>query len=142
MLADTLFIAHGHIRTTLDLDIVVDFAEAKGLVKALSQLEYRPQVPVPLSELGDSSKRHEWITLKEAQVFTVVKDHPQHAECDIFLEEPFNFDDAYADALLQAVPNLQPIHVVDFNRLIAMKKKASRPKDLADISALEEFHRG
>ena len=78
--------------------------------------------------------------MQEAQVFTVVKDKPQHAECDIFLEQPFDFEHAYADSLLQEVPDLEPIHVVDFHRLISMKRKASRPKDLADIAALEEFH--
>ena len=71
----------------------------------------------------------------------MVKDLPQHAECDIFLEDPFAFEEAYDEALMQDIPGIEPIHVVDYDRLILMKKHAARPKDLADISALEAFHR-
>ena len=47
-------IAHGHIRTTLDLDIVVDFTKAEVLFEHWADIAH---VSRALSDLGDALKR-------------------------------------------------------------------------------------
>ena len=64
---------------------------------------------------------------------------PEHpaTEIDLFAEEPFDFDAAYADAVkLEVSPGL-PATFVDLDRLISMKSQAGRPQDLQDIAQLK-----
>ena len=72
-------IAHGHVRLTKNVDLIVDL-ETSNLhraIAALSGLGYRPVVPVPFEDFADADKREEWIRDKNALVFMVFSDeHP------------------------------------------------------------------
>lgn len=80
--------------------------------------------------------RRSWIEDKELTVFALWSpDHPA-TEIDLFVEEPFPFGEAYARAV-QADLGTSTVTVASVSDLIALKRRAGRPKDLADISALE-----
>ena len=56
-------IAHGYVRLTQDLDLVLDL-EPSSLNRALQALEslgYRPRVPVALSDFGNPELGKDWI---------------------------------------------------------------------------------
>ena len=56
-------IAHGYVRLTTDLDIVLDL-HRDNVLKAVSSLEemgFKPRVPVAISEFADDSKRSSWM---------------------------------------------------------------------------------
>ena len=90
-------VAHGYVRFTADIDLIVDFepANVARAVTALEGLGYRPRAPVPFGEFVDAQKRAEWVRDKNLTVFSLYS--PQHAltEVDLFIEPPLDFDTAY-----------------------------------------------
>lgn len=133
-------VLHGYLRTTLDLDLVLQL-ERDNLdraLKALSDLGFQPQAPVPLSSFADPQIRETWLREKNMKVFSLWHpDHPGFA-VDLFLEEPFNFEAVYRRALRVPLQTVQAT-VVSRDDLVAMKQAAGRARDLDDIAALSEL---
>jgi hypothetical protein len=131
-------VLHGSPRFTADLDLVIALEDqnVRAALAALEGLGYRPRAPVPAQQFADPDIRRSWIEDKGLTVFSLWSpDHPA-TEIDIFVEEPFAFDDAYARAV-QADLGTSMVTVASIADLIILKRRAGRPKDLADISALE-----
>jgi len=131
-------VLHGHLRTTADLDLVVQLDSANVLraVRALASLGYRPRAPVPAEQLADASARASWIREKGLAVFSLWSSRFPGLEVDLFVSEPFNFDEAYARALSVLLDNVT-VTVVSLEDLLTLKQQAARPIDLADVEALE-----
>jgi hypothetical protein len=55
---------------------------------------------------------------------------------DVFVHEPFNFNAEYAAALRSDLGDGLTIPIVRLEALLAMKREAGRPQDIADIAAL------
>ena len=85
-------VAHGHLRFTADLDLILDLDEdnARRALSALSGLGYRPRAPVALEEFANPKTRSRWIREKGLTVFSLCS--PQHSttEIDLFVESPFD----------------------------------------------------
>lgn len=64
-------------------------------------------------------------------------EHPA-TEIDLFVEEPFEFADAFARAARAALGETV-VTVANTGDLIELKQRAGRPKDLEDIAALERI---
>jgi hypothetical protein len=127
----------GHVRATVDLDVVVDLEPSAALraVNALTSLGFRPRVPVESSDLADAQKRRGWVEDKHMRVLSF--HHPDHAarEVDVFVAYPMDFDELVDSAVPTAVgTNVVPVAAV--RHLIAMKRDAGRLQDLADVEAL------
>lgn len=133
-------VLHGYLRTTLDLDLVLQL-ERDNLdraLKALGDLGFQPQAPVPLRAFADPQIRETWLREKNMQVFSLWHpDHPGFA-VDLFLEEPFDFEAVYRRALRVPLQSVQAT-VVSRDDLVAMKQAAGRARDLDDIAALSEL---
>lgn len=133
-------VLHGYLRTTLDLDLVLQL-ERDNLelaLKALAGLGFQPQAPVPLSAFADPQVRESWLREKNMTVFSLWHpDHPGFA-VDLFIQEPFDFDAAYDRAVRVSLQEIQAT-VVSREDLVAMKRAASRTRDLEDIAALDEL---
>jgi len=131
-------VLHGSPRFTADLDLVVALEDenVRAALAALEGLGYRPRAPVPAQQFADPETRRSWIEDKGLTVFSLWSPEHPATEIDIFVEEPFPFDDAYARAV-QADLGTSTVTVASVADLIALKRRAGRPKDLADISALE-----
>ena len=67
-------------------------------------------------------------------------EHPA-TEIDLFVEEPFNFAEAFARAA-RADLGGTVVTVASIDDLIELKKRADRPKDREDIAALEGLRGG
>jgi hypothetical protein len=136
-------VLHGHLRTTADLDLVVslDPENARRAVQALEELGYSPRAPVPAAGFAEPATRTAWIRDKGLTVFSLWSPQAPSLEVDLFVDEPFDFDDAYGRAL--RVP-LQSTHatVIARDDLIAMKRALGRPLDQEDAIALEELGEG
>ena len=135
-------IAHGYIRTTVDIDLVLD-PDASNLTNAvtvLTGLDYRPRVPVSMESFVDADERKRWQDEKDMVVFTVIKGGGSGAsEVDLFLEPPFDFAAAYSEAFWQDLPGGGRVPFVDLMRLIDMKQDAGRAKDLTDLDILRKL---
>jgi hypothetical protein len=122
--------AHGYIRSTLDLDIVVRprALNLSRLAEALADLEAEPRHARSRMNLADPH----W--LKRAAVVPLVT---RAGQLDVLNVESTGrrYDDLRAGALVIELRGLE-VAVVGLRDLIRMKKAAGRPQDLADIEAL------
>lgn len=140
MVGGVAVVLHGYLRTTLDLDLVLQL-ERDNLdraLKALGDLGFQPQAPVPLRAFADPQIRETWLREKNMKVFSLWHpDHPGFA-VDLFLEEPFDFDAVYRRALRVPLQSVEAT-VVSREDLVAMKQAAGRARDLDDIAALSDL---
>jgi predicted nucleotidyltransferase len=130
-------VLHGYLRVTADLDLVVQLERGNvdRAVRALSELGWRPRAPVAARSFADPDVRRSWIESKGMTVFSLWSPEAPALEVDIFVDEPFDFDETYDRSV---VVELDTTHarVVGVDDLIALKQKAGRHQDLADIEAL------
>jgi hypothetical protein len=131
-------VLHGHLRLTVDLDLVVDPApdEARRAVRVLTALGLKPVVPVDPLLFAEPSKREEWIRDRNMLVFTLRDPGDPRRTVDLFLREPIPFEELFAAAARMGLGR-STVRVASRAHLIRMKRLAGRPKDLLDIEALE-----
>jgi predicted nucleotidyltransferase len=132
-------VLHGYLRTTLDLDLVLQL-DPDNLERALGAFDglgFVPQAPVPLRSFADPRNRETWARERNMTVFSLWQpDHPGFA-VDLFVQEPFDFEAVYGQAM--KVP-LQGVEATVISRadLVIMKRAAGRARDLEDIAALSQ----
>lgn len=132
--------AHGYLRFTADVDVVLDLdpenlRKGMGVFRALG---YRPRAPVPIEDFADAAKRRAWVEEKNLKVFSLYSPEHRATEVDVFVEAPFDFAAAYPDALVESVAEGVAARFVDYRRLVELKKRAGRPRDLDDLARLRE----
>jgi hypothetical protein len=134
-------VAHGFVRLTADIDLVLDPdpAALKRAIAALTTLGYRPRAPVDFAEFADPEKRREWARDKGLTVFSVFSPGHRATEVDLFLETPFDFERAYARAARFQLADGIEGTFVGLEDLIAMKRAAARPQDLDDVEGLRSL---
>lgn len=106
--------AHGYGRLTFDLDLVVQLQPTNVLraLKALGSLGYTPLAPVSAADFADPAKRDAWIREKNAVVFQLHSERHRETRIDLFVAEPFDFEEEYQHAKTgELLPGL-PAHFV------------------------------
>lgn len=130
--------AHGHLRFTKDLDLVVELVP-ENIVRAfaaLGSLGYKPTVPITSTQFANAELRASWIRDKGMQVLQFWCDAHIETPIDVFVTEPFPFEGEYQNALIKPLHGTRPVRFVSLPTLIRMKESAGRPQDLDDIAAL------
>lgn len=135
-------VVHGYVRFTDDIDLVVqlDSENVRRAMNVLQGLGYRPLVPVDAAEFADAAKRERWRTEKNMKVFQLTNSERPDTRVDLFVYEPFDFDDAYRRAPRELIFGSRA-PIVPLAELLDMKRAAGRPKDLGDIGELEVLKR-
>lgn len=131
-------VAHGYVRYTADVDIVLQL-ERENILRAMNALEaigYQPLVPMKAIDFADESLRRSWIEEKNMRVFQMRKMDDSGTNLDVFVEEPFPFADEYARAAWNEVAGVG-VPFVSYEQLLQLKRAAGRPQDLVDIDQLE-----
>jgi hypothetical protein len=135
-------IAHGYVRLTKDLDLVLDLS-SEALPRALKVLEslaYRPIIPVPLFDFANPELRQDWTENRNMKVFNLISDRYPDVSIDIFPKEPFGFKKEFAAAAWKDVaPNVRA-RVVSVSGLIKLKMEANRDCDRDDIDKLRKLY--
>jgi hypothetical protein len=108
---------------------------ARDAMRALEGLGFQPIAPVPAAMFADASARRTWVEDKGMTVFGLWSDRFPGLEVDLFASEPLDFDAAYARAVRVQLSSTFAT-VVGLEDLVALKKAAGRPIDVADIEAL------
>ncbi|MCP5139885.1 MAG: hypothetical protein H6979_08510 [Chromatiales bacterium] len=131
--------AHGYLRFTKDVDLVVqlDPANVQLALGALATLGYRPAIPVAAEQFADPAQREAWARDKGMQVFQLWSDQHRETPIDIFVNEPFAFDPEYGAALVKPLRADLPVRFVSIATLIRMKQLADRPQDRLDVEHLK-----
>src|SRR6185295_1661053 len=123
-------VLHGFLRATADLDLVLDLdpENLETAVDLLDRLGFRPRAPVPLRAFAEDAERKRWLAEKNLQVFSLWNSRMPGFEVDLFVEPPFDFAEAYARATWAPL-GAENVPVVAIDDLIAMKRRAGRPRD-------------
>jgi len=131
-------VAHGYVRFTADIDLILDLAAANvsQAIAALGGLGYRPRAPVSLDEFAEPAKRAQWVLERNMTVFSLFSvEHPA-TELDLFVEPPLDFETAYRSAVRMEVAPGVTATFVGLADLLGLKQRAGRAQDLLDIEKL------
>lgn len=133
-------VLHGHLRATIDLDLVLDLEpeNTARAIAALSAQGFRPVVPVAAMEFQDPAARARWAREKSMVVFSLWAEADPTFKLDLFVEEPFDFATVWNRAVAVDVGGVV-VRVVALADLVAMKERVGRPQDLADVAALRRL---
>jgi len=131
-------IAHGYGRVTRDIDLVIQLQPdaINRAFKALETLGYYPRVPISAAQFADASLRAQWIREKGMKVLNFRSDAHRETPVDLFITEPFDFEEEYRAALIQESAAGLPVRILRLDSLLRMKAAAGRGQDLADIDEL------
>jgi len=133
-------VLYGHLRTTVDLDLVLDLegGKVRAALQALGELGYLPRAPVPLGDFADKQKRARWAEEKNMMVFSLYHPGGTAFEVDLFVREPFDFDRAWQRRTVVRLERTE-VPVVALQDLVELKEQAHRPQDMADLEALRSL---
>jgi hypothetical protein len=137
-------VAHGYLRFTADLDLILDLREdnLRRAVAALASQGYRPRAPVPLEDFTDAQKRAQWVREKRLTVFSLDSASHPRTEVDLFVEAPLDFDQAYAESVSMELASGLSATFVSYDGLLRLKNQAGRPQDLEDVARLKALREG
>ncbi len=130
--------AHGYLRFTKDVDFVIQLIpdNIKQTFAALEELGYKPLAPVTAEQFSDRATREGWIRDKGMQVLQLWSDPHRETSIDIFVHEPFSFDEEYRKALIKPLYGSIEVRFVSIPTLIKMKEATGREQDRIDIEHL------
>lgn len=128
----------GHLRATVDLDLVLDLVpdNISLALGVLAEQGLVPRLPVPPAQFADADVRRRWVDDRNLMVFSMHDPVDPRREVDLFADPPIDPVLMLADADLIRVGDVE-VPVASRAHLIEMKRLAGRPQDLADIAALE-----
>ena len=131
-------VLHGHLRTTADLDLVVQLQPDNALraIETLKRLGYRPRAPIDAAGFADAATRQAWIRDKHLTVLSFWSSTHPELEVDLFASEPFDFEAVHRRGLRVRLDHTETT-IPSIEDLIALKKEVDRPRDREDIAALE-----
>jgi hypothetical protein len=132
--------AHGYLRFTKDVDIVMQLVpdNIQRAFAALTTVGYRPSVPISAAQFADADIRNGWIRDKNMQVLQFWSDAHQETPIDLFVTDPFPFEDEYQRALVKPLHGSLDVRFVSIPTLIRMKEAAGRSQDIIDIEHLKQ----
>jgi len=133
---------HGVERATMDIDLAValDAANLEAALDVAEQLQLVPVAPVALRDAGNPATLEKWRTEKNMIAFGLRPKSGNGPVVDLLTALPFPFDDLYRAAISRQVGGVT-VTIASVENLIAMKRAAGRPLDLADIESLESLKR-
>ena len=136
-------IAHGYERLTKDVDLVIGLEReniTRGL-RALMSIGYRLAIPTTPEEFADPARREAWRRDKHMVVLKLWSDEHRRTPIDVFVFEPFDFKRELAGAAWRDFGGPAKAPILALQTLLAMKREAGRPQDLADVAALEAIQK-
>ncbi len=131
---------HGVPRMTYDVDIVVATSEQAlhDCRLVLEALGLRCRLPFVLETIAEVSKRVELETDRNLIAVTFTDPSNPLREVDILVAPSLDPDGIVSRAIRRTAADMV-VRVASLEDLVAMKRRASRPQDLADLEHLERI---
>jgi predicted nucleotidyltransferase len=129
---------HGVPRMTYDIDLMVllEPENVLKLVTKLTQWGYKPKIPIDPRDLGDAMKRNSWILEKGMKALNFYSETLPIGEIDILIDTPIPYEELRSRAIRVELQD-EKIPTVSIHDLIALKLRAARKQDLADVEHLK-----
>lgn len=96
-------------------------------------------MPVTAEQFADTDTRESWAEHKGMRVLNFFHQQSNTENVDVFVQEPFPFEQAHQEAFVQSGADGTVFRFVDLHRLIAMKTGTGRNKDLIDLDYLTKY---
>ncbi len=131
--------AHGYQRLTQDLDLILDLSRDNVLaaLRALAELGYSAVLPVETEEFANPERRRQWHEERNVEVFPLTSEAHRETTIDLFVRDPFAFDEEHAQAMVGEVAPGLNVRFVRLAALIAMKRRTGRARDADDAQHLQ-----
>ncbi|MGL4401748.1 MAG: nucleotidyl transferase AbiEii/AbiGii toxin family protein [Luteolibacter sp.] len=133
--------AHGFVRMTRDLDIVVRL-DQENIALALNTLfdvGYQMAIPASAEDFATPLIRDQWRSEKNMIVLKLWSDLHRRTPIDIFVYEPFEFAEEIQQLIRMDLSPGVSAPIVSLKTLLAMKREADRPQDHIDIEELQRI---
>ncbi|HEY8932651.1 MAG TPA: hypothetical protein VIM44_04980 [Rariglobus sp.] len=130
--------AHGYVRMTRDVDLVIELEEGNILrgLQALFAIGYQMAIPASPAEFANPDIRRQWRDERNMLVLKLWSDSHQRTPVDVFIYEPFDFSAEWEKLAKLELGDGLRAPVVSLESLLRMKREAGRPQDLIDIQEL------
>ena len=133
--------AHGYERFTKDVDLVIGL-ERENIIRGLRSLMaigYQMRIPVTPEQFADPALREEWRRDKNMVVLQLWSDAHRRTPIDVFVYEPFDFQQELARRSQQPIAGNEMASIVSYQTLLELKRSAGRSQDLMDIEKLRKL---
>ena len=131
---------HGVPRMTYDIDLMVD-PSLDGFIAAdtaLAGLGLSPRIPLRLSGLADASLRAKLESERNLVALTYSDPSNPLREVDVLIAPSLDPAGVVSRAVLLSAGDFD-VRVATIEDIVAMKRRAGRPQDLADVTHLERI---
>jgi hypothetical protein len=131
---------HGIPRTTYDVDVVVarDVDDLGRAEKVLRSLGLLPRIPVILASFADAAYCDETRATRNLVAVTFTNPSNPLEEVDVLVAPDIDPTLLVERSIVREAGGLRA-RIVSLEDLLAMKRAAGRPQDLADIAHLERL---
>ena len=96
-------------------------------------------VPVTAEHFAEAGQCERWVCDKGMKVLQFCSDAHRETPVDMFVIEPFDFEQEYGESLDKPLGDIH-VRFVSIPTLIRMKETAGRPQDKLDIEELRLLH--
>jgi hypothetical protein len=128
-----------HIRATVDLDLAPE--NVRAAVEVLTGLGLVPRLPVRPEDFADPAVRQAWVEQRNLTAFSLHDPTAPRREVDLLAAPEVPVEELLDGAEPKVLGGVA-VPVASRAHLIAMKRAAGRPQDLADVAALEALEAG
>lgn len=124
----------GIVRSTVDVNLSITFnkTQFKSIEKAMTSISLKSLLPVSAEDIFNF--RVEYVTQRNLIAWSFVDYSDPARVVDFLIHEPLNLKH-----VKQVLVSGQKVPVLSLNKLLEMKKKSGRDKDLLDIKLIKEL---
>ena len=105
-----------------------------AVLRAIEGVGYEPRLPVKIQDFADPETRRRWVEERNMVVFQLWSDRHRETPIDVFVREPFDFEEAWQEAVVKEDRGVS-IPVLDVARMDLLMRAVflRRPVTLSSL---------